>query len=317
MFIIIIKVYRKVAEYVNADVVDILFYFLNVTCTFTLAETFIECKLYALVVVSHKPCTNHINTTTMRKLLVSKSFCLGKKLDDGKGLGGKGRLTLTRIDTLQNFYGKAIRDNKGDAKAMSKATHAILKHYSSTPEQPRHEDCPMGKDSWCSYNRDQATGQATHAPIKDPIPDAVVKVLQPTFDRLGSEEFLIGCEKCLDQNNNESLQHVAWGMAPREQYTSQQETSLAVSLSVLVFNNGVEDTISKLLVSMDIPVHPDMPSQWGKIDSKRMAESDYKTDPIVKQRRKRLRREKSKKQDAFVHQEGVMYSSHSFYNNAV
>lgn len=85
-----------------------------------------------------------MNTIIILKILVSKSFFLGKKLEDGKGIGGKGRLTLTGIDTLQNFFGKAIRDNKRNARAMSKATHAILKH-SSTPEQPRHEDCPWGR----------------------------------------------------------------------------------------------------------------------------------------------------------------------------
>ncbi|CAH3024408.1 unnamed protein product [Porites evermanni] len=57
------------------------------------------------------------------------SFCdvciLGKKLADGrKGLGGVGGLTTKRIDSMQGWYGQAIR-NKGDAKAMSKATHAI------------------------------------------------------------------------------------------------------------------------------------------------------------------------------------------------
>ena len=164
------------------------------------------------------------------------------------------------------------------------------------------------------HNRDKATGQTTHVPIKDPLPEAVVKVMQPTFDRLGSEEFLVGCEKCLDQNNNESLHHVVWGMAPKEQYTSQQETSLAVSLGVLVFNNGSEETISKLIELMDIHSFRHA-KPMGKIDSKRMSVSDYKTNPIVKQRRKSIRREKSKKQDAFVHQEGVMYSSQSFYNN--
>ena len=45
-------------------------------------------------------------------------------------------------------------------------------------------------------------------------------------------------------------------MAPKEQYTSQQETSLAVALGVLVFNNGIKDTISKLLLGMDLPVNP-------------------------------------------------------------
>lgn len=119
---------------------------------------------------------------------------------------------------MQNFYGKAIRDNKGNAAAMSKATHAIIKHYSSIPENPQHEDCPAGEDSWCSYNQDLATGQTTHLPMQDPLPQAVVNVIQPTFDRLGDETFLAGCEECLDQNNNRSLHHVIWGMAPKEQF---------------------------------------------------------------------------------------------------
>ena len=236
-------------------------------------------------------------------------------MEDGRGIGGKGRLTIARIDSLQNFYGKAIRDNKGSAAAMSKATHAILKHYSSTPDNPQHEDCPHGKETWCSYNRDLATGQTTHRPIKDAFPQAVVNAVQPTFDRLGDTNFLAGCEKCLDQNNNESLHHVIWGMAPKEQFTSQQEASLAVALGVLVFNNGIENTLSKLLPIVNIAVQPAMTAEWQKIDRKRISSSDYKAQPLVKKRRKQRRREKSKKQDAFVHQEGVMYSSQSFYSN--
>ena len=102
-------------------------------------------------------------------------------------------------------------------------------------------------------------------------------------------------------------------MAPKELYTSQQETSLQVSLGVLVFDNGMEDTEGKLLAIMDIPVSDEMHLEWKEIDSKRMKGSDYKSDPAVKQQRKRIR-EKSKKQDAFVHDEGgSSYSSGKFY----
>ena len=59
---------------------------------------------------------------------------------------------------MQGWYGQAIRNNKGDAKAMSKATHAILKHCSSTLENPNHGDCPTEKSSWCSFQRDIASG---------------------------------------------------------------------------------------------------------------------------------------------------------------
>ena len=176
---------------------------------------------------------------------------------------------------------------------MSRATHAILKHYSSTPEKPRHENCPSRRNSWCSYNRDVATGEKTHVPIKNPLPECVVQLMQPTFDRLGSEEFLVGCEKCLDQNKNECLHHVVWGMAPKEQYTSQQEASLAVALGVLVFNNGLEDTVSKLLTAMDLPVNSGMLRELQMIDKKRMRESDYKADPVTKKKKKKKKQKKA------------------------
>ena len=91
---------------------------------------------------------NYVNAT-------KNCFCfLGKTLSDEKGIGGKGRLTLAHIDIIQSFYEKTIRDYKGDSSGMSRATHAILQHYSSTLENPNHEDCPPRKNLWCSYNRD-------------------------------------------------------------------------------------------------------------------------------------------------------------------
>ena len=36
-----------------------------------------------------------------------------KKLKDGLGVGGKGRITVIFIDRLQNYYGGAIRNNIG------------------------------------------------------------------------------------------------------------------------------------------------------------------------------------------------------------
>ena len=67
---------------------------------------------------------------------------VGKKLADGKGLGGAGRLTVARIDKIQNLYGLAIRQNKGDSKGMAKVTKAILHHYASSPENEQHDFSP-------------------------------------------------------------------------------------------------------------------------------------------------------------------------------
>ena len=47
----------------------------------------------------------------------------GKKLSDGKGMDGKGRLTGTIRKELQ-YYGRAIRENQGSIYDMKKAIWA-------------------------------------------------------------------------------------------------------------------------------------------------------------------------------------------------
>ena len=77
-------------------------------------------------------------------------------------------------------------------------------------------------------------------------------------------------------------------MAPKEQFTSQQEVSVAVSLSVLLFNSGIESTMTKFLPAMNMTVNGSMRSKWREIDGERIRSSDYKSNQVVKKRRKRL-----------------------------
>ena len=67
---------------------------------------------------------------------------------------------------------------------MSKATMAILDHYK---EDTLHDHCPAGKVRWCSFQRDVATESSFHKPIKNQLPDVVVKVMKPLFGRLGKK----------------------------------------------------------------------------------------------------------------------------------
>ena len=92
---------------------------------------------------------------------------------------------------MQSFYGLLLWKNKGNAENMSRATHAILKHYSSTAEHPKHDDCPEGVKFSCSYQRHIALGTNNHKCIQNPHPPAVVECIQPVFDQLG--KLLMNC----------------------------------------------------------------------------------------------------------------------------
>ena len=200
-----------------------------------------------------------------------KAVFLGKKLSDGKGIGSKGRLTLAQKDAIQSFYGKTIRDFKGDSEGMSKATHAIIKHYSNTPEKPGHEDYPQDRNPWCSYHRDIAARTNYHQPIKNPLPLAVVAEIQ-LFDRLGSKEFLVSCEKGSTQKKNEAYHQVVWKLAPKVQYNSPCEIKLAVEGATLLFNSGMQYTFKAIANVVGVTATQNMTMLWDDIDKKRTTE---------------------------------------------
>lgn len=57
-----------------------------------------------------------------------KDWFQGQKLADSKTLGGQGRLTNELLNSLQNYYGIAIRGNLGNISAMAKA---VKQHFTT------------------------------------------------------------------------------------------------------------------------------------------------------------------------------------------
>ena len=197
---------------------------------------------------------------------------------------------------------------------MVKAVWAILKHYSSTLENPDHGDCPHSVSSWCSYNRDIATGESSHRPIKNALRPAVMEVIKPLFSRLASTTFLVTVKDCYTQNPCESLNHLVWSLAPKEQYTSPQETSLAVSLAACVYNNGLNQTLSSMINKCGLRCKSNMKRIWKRLDHERALRADYRQREEVRLKRKKSKRNKCQKQDAFLHVEGTQYKSQQFHS---
>ncbi|KAK3781917.1 hypothetical protein RRG08_064172 [Elysia crispata] len=86
--------------------------------------------------VEKMECVGHVQKrcgTRLRKLVNEKKSL---KLADGKSLGGLGRLTNKKTDTLQNYYGFAIRSNKGTQQKQKKVICTQL-------EAIKQKKCPL------------------------------------------------------------------------------------------------------------------------------------------------------------------------------
>ena len=64
---------------------------------------------------------------------------------------------------------------------MVKKIWAILDHYSSTADQPKHEKCPKRENSLYPHQRDISTSQKTYKPAKWPLLKAIVDVITPVI----------------------------------------------------------------------------------------------------------------------------------------
>ena len=170
------------------------------------------------------------------------------KLSDGKGLGGKGRLTDGKVDMLQNYYGLAVRENIDDVNKM--AIKAVVYHVASTDSNPQHPLCPDGDDSWCGYKRDMESYKH-----KNGLPKCIVEIIQPVFNDLSNPDLLQKCTHGLAQNVNECLNGLIGDPCPKTTYVEQETVSLATYLAVLKFNDG---DISYLKIFEDLNIKPGM-----------------------------------------------------------
>ena len=87
--------------------------------------------------------------------------------------------------------------------------------------------------------------------------------------------FLESVKHCSTQNPCESLNHVIWGLAPKEQHVSPMETSLAVNIGVCIFNSGTEYTLKQLLDRSNLDWSTGVRNEWSKVDNKRISLGNY------------------------------------------
>ena len=121
----------------------------------------VEEEVYGEVPVENLECVGHVQECLGSRLRSLKKRLGKTPLQDGKSIGGTVRLTNSKIDKLQVYYGKAITDNTHDIETMKKAVKAIWHHTKSTDENPNHNLCPTGTDSWCGFQRDLENAHQT------------------------------------------------------------------------------------------------------------------------------------------------------------
>lgn len=260
----------------------------------------LEAKPYGDVEVEKLECVGHVQKRCGTRLRKLKKENKGIKLDDGKGLEGVGRLTDKKIDTLQNYYGFAIRQNQGNLENMVRDVMAVLPHVGSSEVNPNHDGCPI--DSWCKYKVNP--GKYTH---KNGLPQAVMDFIQPVFNDLAKEDLLRKCLHGKTQNNNEALNKLIWERCTKEVYVERETIEEAVFSAISYFNDGAVSIVHLFERLGFFGYHTKKLST--KRDMLRISGSVKKSQEKTKRRRKTLRALNKGFKDTATAVEGDLYST--------
>jgi len=254
-------------------------------------------------------CVGHVQKrlgTALRKL---KSQYGRKKLSDNKPIGGYGRLTADRIDKLQTYYGLAIRRHKDDLDGMRKEIWAGLYHSASTDDHPQHQFCPDGPDTWCKFNQSVFKDETYHH--SKPLPATVVDIVKPIYERLSSDTVLEGCLGGFTQNNCESLNHLIWARCPKSVISGKTHLDAATAGAVLSFNEG-RRSYKGVLKRLGIIPGTNSEVLFGKIDKRRIQDSNKDASVLQKKIRKARRAKRKASEDKMTEKEGITYSPGAF-----
>ena len=260
--------------------------------------------VYDDIVVKKLECVGHV-----QKRVGTRIRTLKKK---EKGLGGRGKLTDSTVDRLQNYYGIAIRGNKNNLEAMQRAIRATLFHVASSKDNNLHyPHCPEGSDSWCTNNKDRADGTNTHKPGPG-LPLDIVFKLRPIYAELSDEKLLSKCLHGLTQNHNESFNGTIWERIPKNNFVGLRQLELGAFSAAAHFNIGRKASVL-VLEKLGLIPGKYLVDGCRKINQKRIYLAEYKSKDTSKKRRKVIRGNKKLKSDSLKRIEGgKLYKTGAF-----
>lgn len=248
-------------------------------------------------------CVGHIQKRMGTRLRSYKKSNPKKILSDGKKIGGIGRLSNAAIDTLQLYYGLAIRRNASKGvQAMRQAIWAEYFHMGSTDQNPQHNLCPSSEDTWCKYQIAKKKNEAYKHEEHTHLPMAVLEEIKPIFRDLSNPVLLAKCAHGGTQNVSESLNNIIWSRIPKKIFVRINTLKLGVYDAIASYNKGF---VSKCITYKLLGLQPgyNCIKSMKSLDERRVKKADKAIQEIEKKCREATRLKRKHLEDEFEQDE--------------
>ena len=153
--------------------------------------------------------------------------------------------------------------------------------------------CPEGENSWCSYNKAKAGNKLDEYKHGfDTIPQAIVQLLKPIYNRLGSRLLLSLCLLGHTQNANESLHSTKCrDSVPNTCFFGPRLVKIGCVLTVYTWNDGCS-SLHGLVQRLELQPTLSFLNVLQAQDLERLSRNVYKESSSAKLLKKACRRKR-------------------------
>ncbi|GFY19076.1 uncharacterized protein TNCV_3877641 [Trichonephila clavipes] len=157
-----------------------------------------------------------------------------------------------------------------------------------------HGQCPIGKDSWCYYQRALSCGKRPKEKYKG-LSNEVLNMIKPTYLELCTKELLTKCLHGKTENSNVYLNGVIWQRVPKEVFVCLKTLKSGPLDAVIQFTDGYKGCV-EVFKKLNITAGYFTLKAYKHFDINRIDDAERHSTPNVKQRRKILRATREKNQ---------------------
>jgi len=225
-----------------------------------------------------------------------------------RGFGGKGKLTGKLIDDLSLYFGLAIRRNHNSIVNMKKEIWATLYHKISTDDNPQHDRCPDGENSWCSWKKAKSRNELVNYQHKPAMKDEVFNAVKSIYEELSQDELLTRCLGGFTQNSIECFNSVLWALAPKTMSSGKKIVDIAADIAVCNFNDGLQ-SIMDIMQTLNLPISQSCYDFCIKADNYRIQRAEVSiTEAAREARRSGVSAHKLANEEE-IDAEGILYGA--------
>ncbi|XP_018309191.1 uncharacterized protein [Mycetomoellerius zeteki] len=170
----------------------------------------------------------------------------------------------------------------------------------------KHDKCPSGVDSWCSWQKAKASDSLHEYQHKRPLSQEIFNILKLVYEDLSRDDLLNRCLGGFTQNNNESFNSIVWSIAPKTVSGGKRIVDIVANIATCIFNDGLS-RLMEIMQMLQITVGHNYHNFYVEANAHRVKAVEHSLTDAANDARRACTSSRKAEEEENINMEGQLY----------